>query len=104
MEANNTPKYGNKSVKISLDRLSVHVKIGTFSIVEEQNCHEQIKQFLCSISCDNSFLELLVKCSMYRRAIIPAIVCLMFDLILYVPSTIFPLNRDGSSWVEPVLS
>ena len=30
-------------------------------------------------------------------------VCL-FDLILYVPSTIFPLNRDRSSWVEPVLS
>ena len=32
-----------------------------------------------------------------------ALVCL-FDLILYVPSTIFQLNRDGSSWVEPVLS
>ena len=30
-------------------------------------------------------------------------VCL-FDLILYVASTIFQLNRDGSSWVEPVLS
>ena len=30
-------------------------------------------------------------------------VCL-FDLILYVPSTIFQLNRDGLSWVEPVLS
>ena len=28
----------------------------------------------------------------------------MFDLIIYVPSTIFQLNRDGSSWVEPVLS
>ena len=30
-------------------------------------------------------------------------VCL-FDLILYVPSTIFQLNRDWSSWVEPVLN
>ena len=30
-------------------------------------------------------------------------VCL-FNLILYVPSTIFQVNRDGSSWVEPVLS
>ena len=30
-------------------------------------------------------------------------VCL-FDLILYLPSTIFQLNRDGSCWVEPVLS
>ena len=28
----------------------------------------------------------------------------LFDLILYVPSTIFQLKRDGSSWVEPVLS
>ena len=28
----------------------------------------------------------------------------LFDLILYVQSTIFQLNRDGSSWVEPVLS
>ena len=30
-------------------------------------------------------------------------ICL-FDLILYVPSTIFQLYRDGSYWVEPVLS
>ena len=29
---------------------------------------------------------------------------LMFDFILYVPSTIFQLYRDGSSWVEPVLN
>ena len=28
----------------------------------------------------------------------------LFDLILYVPSAIFQLCRDGSSWVEPVLS
>ena len=28
----------------------------------------------------------------------------LFDLILYVPSTIFHLCRDGSSWFEPVLS
>ena len=28
----------------------------------------------------------------------------LFDLILYVPSTIFQIYRDGSSWVEPVLS
>ena len=31
------------------------------------------------------------------------LVCL-FDLILYVPSTIFQLNKEGSFWVEPVLS
>ena len=28
----------------------------------------------------------------------------LIDLILFVPSTIFQLNRDGSSWAEPVLS
>ena len=27
----------------------------------------------------------------------------LFDLTLYVPSTIFQLYRDGSSWVDPVL-
>ena len=30
-------------------------------------------------------------------------ICLL-DLILYIPSTIFQLYRNGSSWVEPVLS
>ena len=29
---------------------------------------------------------------------------ILLDLILYFPSTIFQLNRDGSSWVEPVQS
>ena len=24
----------------------------------------------------------------------------LFDLILYAPSTIFQLNRDGSSWIK----
>ena len=28
----------------------------------------------------------------------------LLDLILYIPSTIFQLNRDRSSWVEQVLS
>ena len=28
----------------------------------------------------------------------------LFDLILYVISTIFQLKKDGSPWVEPVLS
>ena len=36
--------------------------------------------------------------------IISKIVFCLFDLILNVPSTIFQLYRDGSSWVEPVLS
>ena len=31
------------------------------------------------------------------------VICL-FDLIFYIPSTIFQLCGDGSSWAEPVLS
>ena len=33
-----------------------------------------------------------------------SVLFVLFDLILYVPSTIFQLNRDGPSRVEPVLS
>ena len=36
--------------------------------------------------------------------VLDLVVCLLFDLILYIPSTIFKLNRDRSSWVESVLS
>ena len=36
--------------------------------------------------------------------LIHALLFFLFDLILYVPSTIFQLNRDGSSRIEPVLS
>ena len=38
---------------------------------------------------------------MYIR--MPEFVCL-FYLFLFLPSTIFQLNRKGSSWVEPELS
>ena len=31
-------------------------------------------------------------------------VLFLFDLILYVVSTIFQFNTDGSSWVEPAIS
>ena len=41
---------------------------------------------------------------MSRRSVHLNHTFVLFDLILYVPSTIFQLNRDGSSWVEPVLS
>ena len=36
--------------------------------------------------------------------VVEVVIACLFDLILYVPSTIFQLYRDGSSWVEPVLS
>ena len=34
-------------------------------------------------------------------SVVPCLFVCLFDLI---PSTIFQFNRDGSSWVEPVLS
>ena len=37
------------------------------------------------------------------KCVARTLICL-FDLILYVPLTIFQLNRDGSYWDEPVLS
>ena len=43
------------------------------------------------------------RCILARKRSKCLFVCL-FDLILYVPSTIFQLKRDGSSRVEPVLS
>ena len=49
---------------------------------------------------NKSFLAIL-KCPWF--GLTGYFVCL-FYLILYIPSTIFQLYRDGSSWVEPVLS
>ena len=41
----------------------------------------------------------------YLNIFVPCIPpTLMFDLILYVHSTIFQFCWDGSSWIEPVLS
>ena len=36
--------------------------------------------------------------------VISSFICFLFDLFLYFPSAIFQLNRDRSSWAEPVLS
>ena len=47
------------------------------------------------------WLVYMIKMVQYKHM---RIFCFLFDLILYVPSTIFQLNRDGSSWVKPVLS
>ena len=55
--------------------------------------------------------QIYLKCLTARNAnssiILPRVFIIgtvMVDLILYVPSTIFQLYRDGSSWVEQVLS
>ena len=40
----------------------------------------------------------------HKSSAITLVTFCLFDLILYVPSTIFKLNRDGTSWVKPILS
>ena len=57
----------------------------------------------------NACFQILLIFSLFICYCILVIVCLsdfllLFDLILYAPSTIFQLNRDRSSWVEQVLS
>ena len=71
------------------------------------NCGTGVMQgALCDVSIFNLFQSVGVF-SLDRNSVsslrIQALVCL-FDLMFYVPSTIFQLNRDWSSWVEPVLS
>ena len=38
------------------------------------------------------------------EVVVVVVVIYLFNLILYVQSTIFQLYRDAYSWVEPVLS
>ena len=50
-----------------------------------------------------TFMDTTIVCLFDLILYVPSTI-FQFDLILYVPSTIFQLNRDGSSWVGPVLS
>ena len=45
-----------------------------------------------------------VKYDLVSRQLFEFDILILFDLILYVLSTTFQLNRDGSSWVESLLS
>ena len=65
------------------------------------NYHLSFKIFVLSILEWPFYIGLTVY---HRSAKITLLFVCLFDLILYVPSTIFQLNRDRSSWVEPVLS
>ena len=53
------------------------------------------REFLAGVPWEDLYADDLV--------IIVCLICLL-DLILYFPATIFQLNWDESSWVEPVLS
>ena len=52
---------------------------------------------------NESLLQVIIHCITVTGDYTCITVCL-FDLILYVPSTIFQLHRNRSSRVEPVLS
>ena len=61
--------------------------------------------FTCISSEETKLVHCL--CSLLILCMLDNFSCMsgnLFDLILNIPSTIFQLNRDGSSWVEPVLS
>ena len=73
-----------------------------------KNAHTCIEKCLDSNDILLKYLDMLVLTtfSKYKQTRIPLsgicmFVCL-FDLNLYVPSTIFQFNRDGSVWVEQV--
>ena len=60
----------------------------------------------CLVMVERLFLTVPRGCLQFVIVVFPdhTHLLFLFDLILYVPSTIFQLCRDGSSWVEPVLS
>ena len=53
---------------------------------------------------DDDIMVIMLQYTPFITLCLRSIGILIFDLILYIPSTIFQLNRDGSSWDEPVLS
>ena len=67
-----------------------------------QLCHEE----LCFRDCKHKDADQLAHQHILVRTIFILTFSydVAFDFILYFPSTIFQFNRDGSSWVEPVLS
>ena len=87
----------------------------SFSLIKTINYitpdRRQSKTLILSMNVDQKPLEtefLIAICRQsgdkwQSKTMFLALFCL-FDLILYVPATNFQLNRDGSSWVEPVLS
>ena len=60
---------------------------------------------LLPLGITNMTIFFLVHCNfIVKKLSVSDILFVLYDLILYVPSTIFQLNRDWSSWIEPVLS
>ena len=101
-EKKSLKKWQKKAWKITqyAKRVKRDHALGTFDEKKAYACKLQknlVKSFafwvfLHAFSCLQIILQVKI-----------SFVCL-FDLILYVPSTNFQLNRDRSSWVEPVQS
>ena len=62
--------------------------------------HEIISTVILLPSADTRRVDVSYK----RKYVHKVLLFVLFDLILNVPSTIFQLNREGSSWVESILS
>ena len=77
--------------------------------IKDSNTYSNMMKRVESKKCRSLYVITLRQCQksilmpQYGILASSCFVCL-FDLIIYVPSTIFQLNRDGSSWVVPVLS
>ena len=68
-----------------------------------------LSEDLVSMLCRQNLKMQQLTCNVHQVILFESIIfaytiLVLFDLIFYVPSKIFQLNRDGSSWVEPVLS
>ena len=76
----------------------VHVSLGLLNqlrkIYKNARLTEHFVVFIAFVC--NGFTKSMQKLVQYKYA--------FFYLILNVPSTVFQVYRDGSSWVEPVLS
>ena len=91
-----TTKYGNSSF--------CYVAAGVWnSLPNDLRKIEDFKEFRRLVEAWSGSS---CKCSMCKKVnqFFLAFTYVLYDLILKVPSTIFQLNRDGSSWIEPVLS
>ena len=63
-----------------------------------------LRSFFCLLLSGRFTQVLLYRITRPVTALDSCILVFLFDLILYVPSTVYQLCRDMSSWIEPVLS
>ena len=79
--------------------------IESLLITDSSNfCNESLLQVIISLlQVIISLLQVIISLLQVIISLLQVIISLL-QVILYVQSTIFQLNRDGSSWVEQVLS